>query len=138
MFDDEGILIPCTVISTKDGNIVTEIKTQERDGYDAVQVRVGCTRPSSCARHFFCVCFSSTPCSFELFLRFSFFFSGLLPPLLAVLQVGYEISKEKHLTKPQLGHLRKNNLPTLRRLGEFRVKSTDGYEIGQKLEVTPT
>ena len=59
----------------------------------------------------------------------------LLPPSIA--QVGYEIAKEKHLTKPQLGHLRKSNLPNLRRLGEFRVKSTDGYEIGQKLEVSP-
>jgi len=49
-------------------------------------------------------------------------------------QVGYTISKEKHLTKPELGHLAKSGAPPLRHLGEFRVASVDGFEAGQKLD----
>eukprot|EP00241_Pyramimonas_parkeae_P011015 CAMPEP_0114245862 /NCGR_PEP_ID=MMETSP0058-20121206/12139_1 /TAXON_ID=36894 /ORGANISM="Pyramimonas parkeae, CCMP726" /LENGTH=261 /DNA_ID=CAMNT_0001358977 /DNA_START=225 /DNA_END=1010 /DNA_ORIENTATION=- len=49
-------------------------------------------------------------------------------------QVGYNLSKEKHLTKPELGHLGKSECPPLRHLGEFRVKSTEGFEAGQKLD----
>ena len=36
-------------------------------------------------------------------------------------QIGYGISKEKHLNKPELGHLAKSGVPPLRHLTEFRV-----------------
>jgi large subunit ribosomal protein L3 len=39
IFDSEGKLVPCTVIQVNP-NIVTAIKTEERDGYCAVQVGV--------------------------------------------------------------------------------------------------
>lgn len=85
VFTDDGKVLPVTVISVGDGNIVTMVKTADTDGYSAVQV-------------------------------------------------GYRLSKEKHLTKPEIGHLAKSSCPPLRHLGEFRVKTTDGYEAGQKLE----
>lgn len=37
IFDEEGNVVPVTVVEIAD-NIVTDIKTQERDGYNAVQV----------------------------------------------------------------------------------------------------
>jgi large subunit ribosomal protein L3 len=37
LFDDEGNIVPVTAIELAD-NIVTDIKTQERDGYNAIQV----------------------------------------------------------------------------------------------------
>jgi large subunit ribosomal protein L3 len=42
----------------------------------------------------------------------------------SAIQVGYEPSKEKHLTKAQMGHLKKNDLPLFRHLKEFRVDAT--------------
>lgn len=50
------------------------------------------------------------------------------------LQVGAFEDKEKHLTKPQLGHLKKVG-KILRILKEFRVDSVEGYQIGQELKV---
>lgn len=85
VFTEDGKVVPVTVISVNDGNVVTMVKTEESDGYSAVQV-------------------------------------------------GYTLSKEKHMTKPELGHLAKSGAPALRHLGEFRVKSVDGFEAGQKLD----
>ncbi len=51
------------------------------------------------------------------------------------LQVGAFEGKEKHLTKPQLGHLKKVG-KILRVLKEFRVDSVEGYQIGQELKVS--
>ncbi len=39
------------------------------------------------------------------------------PPL----QVGYRIKKTEALTKPEMGHLEKNNAPPMRHLREFKV-----------------
>ncbi len=50
------------------------------------------------------------------------------------LQVGAFEDKEKHLTKPQLGHLKRVG-KVLRRLKEFRVDSLEGYQVGQELRV---
>jgi large subunit ribosomal protein L3 len=49
------------------------------------------------------------------------------------IQLGFEETRQKRLTKGQLGHLRRNNLPAVRVLREFRVKSVDEYRVGQKL-----
>ncbi|GAB4817009.1 hypothetical protein N2152v2_004055 [Parachlorella kessleri] len=38
IFTAEGLAVPATVIALEDGNIVTQVKTAERDGYNAVQV----------------------------------------------------------------------------------------------------
>ncbi|KAL7083525.1 hypothetical protein ACP275_14G168800 [Erythranthe tilingii] len=37
-FDPSGVVIPVTVVGFREGNIVTQIKTEATDGYDAVQV----------------------------------------------------------------------------------------------------
>lgn len=37
-FTPEGLAVPATVIALEEGNIVTMVRTQETDGYDAVQV----------------------------------------------------------------------------------------------------
>lgn len=37
-FEPNGKVVPVTVVGFKEGNIVTQIKTQATDGYDAVQV----------------------------------------------------------------------------------------------------
>ena len=52
------------------------------------------------------------------------------------IQIGYlEITKTKKLTKPELGHLSKNNLPGLKHLKEYRVNDISEYKIGQKLDL---
>jgi len=54
----------------------------------------------------------------------------------AAVQLGYEETKPKRLTQGQLGHLRRNNLPALRYLREFRVKDDSlDVEEGQEIKV---
>jgi len=71
VFDAEGNAVPVTVLEVMPLT-VTQLKSQQVDGYTAVQV-------------------------------------------------GYQVDSGKHLTKGQQGHLKKGNLPLLRRLQEFRV-----------------
>lgn len=37
-FTEDGLCVPATVIALEEGNIVTAVKTDETDGYNAVQV----------------------------------------------------------------------------------------------------
>lgn len=37
-FDSAGKVVPVTVVGFREGNIVTQVKTQSTDGYDAVQI----------------------------------------------------------------------------------------------------
>jgi large subunit ribosomal protein L3 len=54
----------------------------------------------------------------------------------AAIQLGFGETKQKRLTRPQLQHLRKSDLPPLRHLREFRLSGGDGdYEEGQKVTV---
>ncbi len=54
----------------------------------------------------------------------------------SAVQLGFDETKPKHLTRPQLQHLRKSELPPLRYLREFRLASGDAeYEEGQKVTV---
>jgi large subunit ribosomal protein L3 len=51
-------------------------------------------------------------------------------------QLGYNEANPKRLTQGQLGHLRRNNLPALRYLREFRVRNDDlDVEEGQEIKV---
>jgi large subunit ribosomal protein L3 len=64
------------------------------------------------------------------------------------LQLGFEEVKQKRLTNGQRGHLKRNNLPPLRHLREFRVKNhnlTEGetikvdiFSVGEKVDVVGT
>jgi len=84
IFDDEGVAIPVTVIEAGPC-YVTQVRTEESDGYSAVQL-------------------------------------------------GFGESKPRRLTGGQLGHLKKNDLPPLRYLREFRVKGVEVKE-GDKMTV---
>ena len=86
IFDEQGLAIPVTVIKV-DETVVTQVKTVETDGYNAIQV-------------------------------------------------GTVAAKEKHLTKAQLGHFKKNNLSNYRHLPEFRVDNPQDYKVGDKVELS--
>jgi large subunit ribosomal protein L3 len=73
VFDENGNVIPVTVIQAGPC-YVTQVRTADRDGYIAIQLGFGETKP-------------------------------------------------QRLTKGQLGHLQRNNLPALRHLREFRIKN---------------
>lgn len=64
----------------------------------------------------------------------------------SAVQLGFEEVKPKRLTGGQLGHLKRNNLPPLRYLREFRVKDiqfqegdritvADVFNIGERVDV---
>jgi large subunit ribosomal protein L3 len=66
----------------------------------------------------------------------------------SAVQLGFNEAKPKRLTGGQLGHLKRNNLPPLRFLREFRVKDPDVQEgdevtvavfsVGEKVDITGT
>jgi large subunit ribosomal protein L3 len=86
IFGDTGAAVPVTVIEAGPCP-VTQVKTRDTDGYDAVQL-------------------------------------------------GFGVKKESRAPRPELGHAKKANLDyTPHSLREFRVVSTDAYEIGQSLTV---
>lgn len=86
IFDENGNVIPVTVIQAGPC-YVTQIRNGENDGYTAIQL-------------------------------------------------GYGETKPQRLTKGQLGHLRRNNLPALRYLREFRLKNGElDVEEGQQVSV---
>ncbi|MGK7956893.1 MAG: 50S ribosomal protein L3 [Crocosphaera sp.] len=49
-------------------------------------------------------------------------------------QLGYLEVKEKNLTKPELGHLKKVNASPLRHLKEYRVEDVASYQLGTALK----
>jgi large subunit ribosomal protein L3 len=78
-----GVVVPVTIIEAGPC-YVTQVKTQEKDGYSAIQL-------------------------------------------------GFQETRQKRLTKGQLGHLRHGSLPALRVLREFRVKDGNEYKVGEKI-----
>ncbi len=87
VFDVQGNVIPVTVIEAGPC-YVTQLRTDDNDGYAAVQL-------------------------------------------------GFDETKPKSLTRGQLGHLQKKDLPALRVLREFRVRNGDLGELeeGQQIKV---
>ncbi|MDR0249115.1 MAG: 50S ribosomal protein L3 [Oscillospiraceae bacterium] len=96
MFDPEGKVIPITVIRAGPC-VVTQLKTADKDGYDAVQL-------------------------------------------------GFEDVPERKLTKPRMGHLKKNGIRPLRYLREFPLTGlsvgdevkADVFAPGDRVDVTGT
>ena len=99
IFDEYGSAIPVTIIEAGPC-YVTQIRTEQSDGYSAVQL-------------------------------------------------GFEEIKPKRLTGGQLGHLKRNNVPPLRFLREFRVKNpqfkegdevkvSDVFALGERVDVVGT
>lgn len=98
VFDEQGVVTPVTIIQAGPC-YVTQVKTKETDGYDAIQV-------------------------------------------------GFEETKEKRLTKGQKGHLgllkpdkkhpqrkKGHGIPSVRYLREFRTKDASDHKVGQRLTV---
>ena len=85
IFDEQGLAIPVTVIKV-DETVVTQVKTVDTDGYNAIQV-------------------------------------------------GTIAAKEKHLTKAEIGHFKKNGLNNYRHLQEFRVENPADYKVGQEIDL---
>jgi large subunit ribosomal protein L3 len=85
IFDEEGIVIPVTLIEAGPC-YVTQVRQPQDDGYPAVQL-------------------------------------------------GFEEIKPKRLTGGQLGHLKRNDLPPLRYLREFRLKALAELSEGDTLTV---
>ncbi|MBM3126051.1 MAG: 50S ribosomal protein L3, partial [Chloroflexi bacterium] len=52
----------------------------------------------------------------------------------AAVQLGFGEAKPKRLTGGELGHLKKNDLPPVRFLREFQLKSSE-YKVGDKITV---
>jgi large subunit ribosomal protein L3 len=48
-------------------------------------------------------------------------------------QVGIEPAKEKHLSRPEQGHFKKNGLPLFRTIREFRLEDVSGINVGDTL-----
>jgi large subunit ribosomal protein L3 len=63
-------------------------------------------------------------------------------------QLAFGATKEKHLSKPELGHLKKVDAPPLRRLAEFRGEvgeltlgesvTVEAFEVGARVKVSGT
>src|ERR687884_1508963 len=61
-------------------------------------------------------------------------------------QLAFGATREKHLTKPELGHLRKADAPPMKHVVEFRDEAgeltvgetvtVDTFEVGQKIKVS--
>lgn len=51
----------------------------------------------------------------------------------AAIQLAFEEAPDRRLTRPELGHLKKNGLPAMRHLGEIRLDDVSGYTVGQEI-----
>ena len=86
VFDSDGNAIPVTVVHA--GPItVTQVKTDTKEGYKAIQV-------------------------------------------------GYGKTREKLITKPELGHLKASGSEPVKHLREYRLDDVSAYSIGQTLDVS--
>jgi large subunit ribosomal protein L3 len=66
----------------------------------------------------------------------------------AAVQLAFAQTKEKHLSKPELGHLKKADAPPMRTLAEFRGESAelalgdavtvDAFEVGARVKISGT
>jgi len=54
----------------------------------------------------------------------------------SAIQVGTVPAKKKHITRAELKHLEKNNLPLYRHLQEFRVDNAGEFSVGQTIDLS--
>ena len=52
-------------------------------------------------------------------------------------QLGFEETKEKKLTKPELGHLKKAGVAPLKVLKEFRLEDAESMNVGDVVLFSP-
>ena len=53
----------------------------------------------------------------------------------SAIQLGFGEKREKNITKPLAGHMKKSNGSVFARLKEFRVENSGDYTLGQKIAV---
>jgi len=53
----------------------------------------------------------------------------------SALQLGFDKKPERKVNKPEAGLLKKANVAPIRIIREFRTDDTDGYDVGQMLDV---
>lgn len=125
-FMEDGLCVPATVIALEEGNQVTMVKTDETDGYNAVQVRcvaLRCAGESGgwgSAAH---ACTAGSPSTNRIGTP-SRNGNGRQQDATqpdATQQVGYKVVPERKVKKPELGHLKKAGCPPMRHLREFKV-----------------
>jgi large subunit ribosomal protein L3 len=98
IYKESGEAVPVTVIDASP-NYVTQIKTDETDGYTAVQLGFEEVKEKTKKE-----------------------------------KIAGEIKQvKKSINKPYDGHFKKNNVPVLRHVVEFRTDKVDGVELGQKI-----
>ncbi|CAM9095267.1 unnamed protein product, partial [Discosporangium mesarthrocarpum] len=51
------------------------------------------------------------------------------------IQIGYSKVKFKNFKKPEFGHLKKNNLPLLLHLREYKIMDPENYSLGQLITI---
>lgn len=85
IYDDDGNVVPVSVVEAGPC-YVTQIKTEENDGYEAIQL-------------------------------------------------GFGQKKEKSMTKPILGHLKKSNTPAIRKFKEFYFSDSKKMKLGDAITV---
>ncbi len=83
MFAENGTATAVTLLQTGP-NVVVQIKTKDKDGYEAIQLGIGTRR-------------------------------------------------EKNLSKPVLGHLKKAGAKPVAKLGEIAIESLEGITLGQQI-----
>lgn len=54
----------------------------------------------------------------------------------SAVQIGFDEVKPNRLTKPELGHLKRADAPSLRHLSEFDLDEGDSFELGQRLDAS--
>ncbi|NQU41955.1 50S ribosomal protein L3 [bacterium] len=53
----------------------------------------------------------------------------------SALQIGFDQRREKNVTRPMLGHFKKADAEPVHCIRELRLEDTNGYEVGQTLNV---
>ena len=103
------------------GNIVTQVKTADKDGYAAVQVGAG-RQAGRC-----------DPSTWLLRIQFKTLTMHTL--CMPSAQVGYKVCREDKITKPEVGHLSKAGAPAMKHLREFKVGlKREGWQPAQRVQ----
>ena len=137
-FYKDGLSLPATVIAVEAGNIVTQVKTADKDGYAAVQVRAGrhagTGRQAVAGRQAACLRSPNSALAHRV-QNSKLLHNFCAPPA----QVGYKVCREDKITKPEVGHLDKAGAQAMKHLREFKVGlKRKGWQHAQPVQASHT